>query len=102
MYLDDRAASPYGEAETLWWKQLRSNFVIDEDYKVTVLPREHGKFTDETIMLNVDTFKNLCMIAKTEKGKSIRKYYVKLENIYNKLIGEEGFDHVFRWSSCSP
>jgi hypothetical protein len=43
----------------------------------------------ENIMLSVDTFKNLCMIAKTEKGKAIRKYYVKLENIYNKLIGEE-------------
>ena len=38
-------------------------------------------------MLSVDTFKNLCMIVKTEKGKAIRKYYVKLEN--NKLIKEE-------------
>jgi phage anti-repressor protein len=70
-------------------RTLENNFVIDEDYKVTVLPREHGKFTDETIMLNVDTFKNLCMIVKTEKGKAIRKYYVKMENIYNKLIQEE-------------
>jgi hypothetical protein len=43
----------------------------------------------EDILLNVDTFKNLCMIAKTEKGKTIRKYYVKLENIYNQLIKEE-------------
>ena len=40
-------------------------------------------------MLNVDTFKNLCMIVKTEKGKAIRQYYVKLENIYNKFIKEE-------------
>ena len=29
------------------------------------------------------------MIAKTQKGKEIRKYYVKLENIYNKIIKEE-------------
>lgn len=29
------------------------------------------------------------MIAKTENGKKIRKYYVKLENIYNQLIKEE-------------
>jgi phage anti-repressor protein len=40
-------------------------------------------------MLNIDTFKNLCMIAKTDKGKEIRNYYVKLENIYNKIIKEE-------------
>ena len=40
-------------------------------------------------MLNIDTFKNLCMLAKTERGKEIRKYYVKLENIYNSIIKEE-------------
>jgi phage anti-repressor protein len=40
----------------------------------------------EEIMLNTDTFKNLCMIEKTEKGKEIRKSYVKLENIYNEII----------------
>jgi phage anti-repressor protein len=34
------------------------------------------------IMLNVDTFKNLCMLVKSDKAKEIRKYYVKLENIY--------------------
>ena len=29
------------------------------------------------------------MLAKTDKGKEIRKYYVKLENIYNEIIKEE-------------
>ncbi|NBO99284.1 MAG: hypothetical protein EBU90_04045, partial [Proteobacteria bacterium] len=48
-----------------------------------------GGHNRETIMLNIDTFKNLCMMAKTEKGKEIRKYYVKLENIYNQIIKEE-------------
>jgi hypothetical protein len=49
-----------------------------------VLPKEHGQFSKETI-----TFKNMCMLVKTEKSKQIRKYYVKLENIYNKIIKEE-------------
>ena len=40
-------------------------------------------------MLNTDTFKNMCMLVKTEKSKQIRKYYVKLENIYNRIITEE-------------
>lgn len=83
-------------------RTLKNNFVEDEDYKKLLVRRdeqvskiENGKnlggagLNHETIMLNVDTFKNLCMIAKTEKGKEIRKYYVKLETIYNDIIKEE-------------
>jgi phage anti-repressor protein len=70
-------------------RTLENNFTEGEDYKVTMLPREHGKFAEDIIMLNVDTFKNLCMLAKTEHGKRIRKYYVKLENIYNQIIQTE-------------
>lgn len=73
-------------------KTIKSNFIENEDYKTSLLPKEKsswgGSGKDE-IMLNVDTFKNLCMMAKTDKGKQIRKYYVKLENIYNQLIKEE-------------
>ena len=70
-------------------RTLENNFIKDEDYKVTVLPKEHGQFATEQVMLNIDTFKNMCMLVKTEKSKEIRKYYVKLENIYNKIIKEE-------------
>lgn len=77
-------------------KTIKSNFIKDEDYK-TFFPNKKQKTTDETrgghnkedIMLNIDTFKNLCMIAKTNKGKEIRRYYVKLENIHNRIIKEE-------------
>lgn len=80
-------------------RTLENNFIKDEDYKKLLLPTEkqvvNGKdlggagMNQETIMLNTDTFKNLCMIAKTDQGKKIRKYYVKLENIYNELIKEQ-------------
>jgi phage anti-repressor protein len=73
-------------------RTLENNFILDEDYKSSFLPtekREIGGSLNEQIMLNVDTFKSLCMLAKTDKGKQIRKYYVKLENIYNQLIKEE-------------
>jgi phage anti-repressor protein len=74
-------------------KTIKSNFTKDEDYKVALFHTEkrknEGGHNKEDIMLNIDTFKNLCMIAKTEKGKEIRKYYVKLENLYNKIIKEE-------------
>jgi anion-transporting ArsA/GET3 family ATPase len=57
-----------------------------------VLPKEQsswGGSGGEEIMLNIDTFKNMCMLVKTEEAKKIRKYYVKLENIYNKIVKEE-------------
>ena len=71
-------------------RTLENNFIKDEDYKILLLPKGkqvlHGGHNEECIMLNIDTFKNMCMLVKTEKSKEIRKYYVKLENIYNKII----------------
>ena len=81
-------------------RALINNFTKDEDYKILLIPRENQLFKDgknlggaglneETIMLNIDTFKSLCMIVKTDKAKEIRKYYIKLENIFNEIINEE-------------
>ena len=74
-------------------KTIKSNFTRDEDYKIMLFHTEkrknEGGFNKEDVMLNIDTFKNLCMMAKTQKGKEIRKYYVKLENIYNEIIKSE-------------
>ena len=77
-------------------RTLENNFTKDEDYKILLLPKEEQVKTNggaglnkERVMLNIDTFKNMCMLVKTEKSKAIRKYYVKLENIYNKIIKEE-------------
>ena len=80
-------------------RTLENNFTVNEDYKILVLPKEQqlknginlggAGQNEETIMLNTNTFKELCMLVKTEKGKEIRKYYIKLENIFNKIINEE-------------
>ena len=35
-------------------RTLENNFTKDEDYKITVLPSEHGQFATETIMLNIN------------------------------------------------
>lgn len=77
-------------------KTIKSNFTEEEDYKIVFFRMEKnptnkdlGGRPQETVMLNTDTFKNLCMLAKTNRGKSIRKYYVKLENIFNKIINDE-------------
>lgn len=73
-------------------KTIKSNFTKDEDYKIILIPREKKQNAgrpEEDIMLNVDTYKTLCMLVKTPQGKDIRKYYVKLENIYNGIIKNE-------------
>ena len=62
-------------------KTIKTNFTKDEDYKTSFLPKEKsswGGSGSEQIMLNVDTFKNLCMIAKTEKGKQQLQYHYQL------------------------
>ena len=77
-------------------RTLENNFTKDEDYKIELIhtdKRTIGGSIVEQIMLNTDTFKNLCMLIKTEKGKEIRKYYVKLENIFNKIVNEERLEY---------
>jgi phage anti-repressor protein len=73
-------------------KTIKSNFTLGDDYKLIIIPREKKQNvgrSEHSIMLNVDTFKNLCMLAKTEKGKEIRRYYVTLENITDNIMKEE-------------
>jgi len=43
----------------------------------------------ETIMLNINTFKKLCLRANTSNSDKIHDYYIKLEMVYNELTKEE-------------
>ena len=77
-------------------RTLVNNFTEGIDYKILLIPKDEQVKTNggaglnkEKVMMNIDTFKNMCMLVKTEKSKEIRRYYVKLENIYNKIIKEE-------------
>jgi hypothetical protein len=74
---------------------LLKHFIKDIDYKVLLMqPHEQNKkgsggHNKETILLNINTFKLLCLKADTEKAKQIHKYYVKLESILHKTLQEE-------------
>lgn len=71
-------------------RSIVNNFEAEHDYKVIVSNDRHGRGRkEEHIMMNVDTFKNLCMLIKTEQGKKIRRYYIKLENVLNKVIKQD-------------
>lgn len=71
---------------------LEKNFIQDIDYKILLLRKEeqvHGGHNKEEILLNIDTFRELCTLVGTDRGKEIRKYYIKLEKIFHELMNEE-------------
>ena len=61
--------------------------------KKTVIRTDDGTFASETIMLNINTFKKLCLKANTDNADKIHDYYIKLEMIYNELMKEELDEH---------
>lgn len=71
---------------------LKHNFTENTDYKISLIrtdERVHGGQNQETIMLNINTFKKLCLKANTENSDKIHDYYIKLEMVYNELMKEQ-------------
>jgi phage anti-repressor protein len=60
-----------------------------QDLNEENVQKQHGGHNKETIMLNVDTFKEFCMKASTSKAKQIRSYYIKLEKIFFSYTKEQ-------------
>lgn len=63
---------------------LVSNFEINFDYTIEKINtvNKNGKGNHyELIMLTPDTFKELCQMSDTERGRQVRKYYLKLEKL---------------------
>ena len=74
---------------------IEKNFIIDNDYKSSLCPlanqdeKSRGGHNKDIIMLNINTFKKLCLKAQTTKADEIHEYYLKLENILQETINEE-------------
>ena len=89
---------------------LNNNFKIDSDYIIfgqkntkaapdysgpAFQSKSDGKnkggagLNKEVILMTVDTFKNFCMLANTEKAKSVRTYYVKMEKLVSETFQTE-------------
>jgi phage anti-repressor protein len=71
---------------------VEKHFTKDTEYKI-LLPQigeqVHGGHNKEKVVMNVETFKSLCLLANTERSKSIRKYYYKLEELLHGLLEEQ-------------
>ena len=88
-------------------KVLEKNFISNIDYKIIgekaatatavaeIIEEKSRKnsggagLNKEKILMTINTFKDLCMAAKTKKSKEIRKYYIKMEEILFDVVEEE-------------
>jgi phage anti-repressor protein len=74
---------------------LEKNFIINKDYKLLLSQQVKqsngikGGHNKETFMLNVKTFKLLCMKTGTKKAYEIHEYFIKLEEILQEIFKEE-------------
>ena len=70
---------------------LEKNFKVDIEFKKDFnLPVENYKGRPkEKIMLNIKTFKKMCLKANTSKANEIHEYYIKLEETLHEVIDEE-------------
>lgn len=75
-------------------KLLLKNFEENKDYKIIKgsssndlyehVEKVHGGQNKETILMNIKTFKKLCMKASTKKADEIHDYYIKMETILQR------------------
>lgn len=66
-------------------KLLQNSFIIEKDYKILRL-NIHEK---EKIMLNIQSFKKLCVKSFIKKGDEIYDYFSKLEEVFYEILIEE-------------
>jgi phage anti-repressor protein len=76
---------------------LENNFILNVDYinknSLNQLVKRdiktHGGQNKEKYMLNINSFKKICLKAGTKKASEIHDYYIKLEKILQEILEEE-------------
>ena len=81
---------------------LEKYFIANIDYKKLLCDSTHqslhikGGQNKETFMLTIKTFKSFCLKAGTKKADEIHEYYMKMEEIIQDTINEEGSELKFQ------
>ena len=73
---------------------LEKDFIKDIDYKILLHLKveqveQHGGHNKEQILININTFKKLCLKAGTKKADEIHDYYIGLEELLQEILNEE-------------
>lgn len=71
---------------------LISAFIDGKDFLSSGTMRTEAGRQSEVIMMTVECFKMLGMMAKTEKGKEIRRYFLDCEATAKRLLAEKAVD----------
>lgn len=75
----------YASKQTAKDKLLR-NFDRGEDFSSISIKTPHGGRPSEFIKLSLDCFKSFCMMAGTEKGKEVRRYFLQCERQLKQVV----------------
>lgn len=75
-------------------EQLINNFIEGIDFLRKGLKSPSGGRPSEWIVLTVDCFKSLAMMAGTSKGREVRQYFLGCEAELKRRIAEEGVRQV--------
>jgi len=85
---------------------LEKHFIKDIDFKIIKIGEENNApatsgagssnknlggagLNKETILMNVNTFKKLCLKSNTKKADEIHDYFIKLEETLQEIVNEE-------------
>lgn len=66
--------------------------LLTPERKQNINTEHRGGHNKQLIMLNVNTFKKLCMKASTSRANDICDYYVKMENIMHRYMRHKLFE----------
>ena len=75
-------------------KLLENYFTLDIDYKCLLSQpgdqkKGRGGHNKQIIMMNIKTFKLLCIKAGTKKADEIHEYFINMEEMIQEIINEE-------------
>ena len=76
-------------------RTLEQYFIIEKDYTKSLSSEAKqtthvkGGHNKEIFMLNIKTFKSLCLKAGTKKAFEIHEYYLKMEDIIHEVVQQE-------------
>jgi phage anti-repressor protein len=86
-------------------KIILKYFEENTSYKLLRFGPEHDQggvstsaHNKERILLSPNTFKELCLIANTEKAKRIRMYYIRMEMVLSRYISKQN-EEILKTSS---
>ena len=71
-----------------WWEQNSKGFEENEDFTsvlTSTVVANGARKPIQDYLLTIDMAKELCMMSKTEKGKEVRQYFIRVEKRFNEI-----------------